>query len=349
MQLANLPEQTGEMWRYTSFEKFPYEKLKKGTPAPIVVSGKGFEKAEIKGFEKFLIDKDSVSEFVQAYSTNTEIIRIKKDTILTEPIRINYNFPADGSATAPSFIAIVEEGATVTFIENLDSKTAATVFSRVEIIAGKGSNVRFVSLQDLSRDSIYHARHRFHGHRDSVGEVVHVVCGSAVSRLDLDAKMLEPGCSWDLISVAIADGERNTNIYTSQEHCAPHCRSDLYCKAVASDSARSVYYGYIRVAEGAQKTDAYQTNRNLLLSKNARVDSVPNLEIKANDVKCSHGSSTGQVGAEEMFYLLSRGLTKDQAERLLVEGFLTDLIGRIKDKNARAEVEELVMARFHSA
>jgi Fe-S cluster assembly protein SufD len=113
-------------------------------------------------------------------------------------------------------------------------------------------------------------------------------------------------------------------------HLAPHCRSDLFTKGVIKDSARSVYYGYIRVAEGAQRTDAYQTNRNLLLSPSACADSIPNLEIKANDVRCSHGASVSSVSAEDMFYLMARGLSRNSAEELLVEGFLSELLTRVK-------------------
>jgi Fe-S cluster assembly protein SufD len=159
---------------------------------------------------------------------------------------------------------------------------------------------------------------------------MHLAIGAKLSRVDIDLKMYEPGASVDLVGAYLVDGKRHADLHPTQFHLAPHCRSDLFTKGVIKDSARSVYYGYIRVAEGAQRTDAYQTNRNLLLSPSARADSIPNLEIKANDVRCSHGASVSSVSAEDMFYLMARGLSRNSAEELLVEGFLSELLTRVK-------------------
>ncbi|RIL10198.1 MAG: Fe-S cluster assembly protein SufD [Proteobacteria bacterium] len=203
-------------------------------------------------------------------------------------------------------------------------------------------------MQRLGPASTYLARHRFHLLRDSSLNSFHLCLGGKTARLDLDCKLYQEGASADLHSLYLVDKRRHADIHTTQMHLAPNCRSDLYCKGVLKDQARSVYYGFIKVAEGAQKTDAYQTNRNLVLSHEARADTIPNLEIKANDVKCSHGASVGQVSQDELFYLMTRGLSRDRAERLLVEGFFEDLLSRLKDQALHDLVSQMILKRLYA-
>jgi len=149
-----------------------------------------------------------------------------------------------------------------------------------------------------------------------------------------------------LTALHVGDKKQHMAFHSVQSHLAPHCRSDLMCKNAMKNTARSVYYGYIRVAEKAHQTDAYQTNRNLLLSPLARADSIPNLEIKANDVKCSHGASVSQVSDEELFYFQSRGLTKMQAEQLLTEGFFHDVLSRLSHQPIREQLSNEVFSKL---
>ena len=129
---------------------------------------------------------------------------------------------------------------------------------------------------------------------------------------------------------------------TLQHHAAPHAYSDLLYKGALTDSAESVFRGLIRVDKGAQLTDAYQTNRNLLLSEEAGARTLPNLEIEADDVRCSHGATVGQVDPGQLFYLMSRGLSRKQAERLLVFGFFDEVLGRIPVEGVRARIREAI-------
>ena len=145
-----------------------------------------------------------------------------------------------------------------------------------------------------------------------------------------------------MLALWFGDADQRFDHHTLQNHAAAHARSDLLFKGALTGSARSVFRGLIRVAEGAQLTDAYQTNRNLLLSEDARAVTLPNLEIEADDVRCSHGATVGQVDEAQLFYLMSRGLARAEAERLLVLGFFDEVLERIPLEGVRERVRSAI-------
>jgi Fe-S cluster assembly protein SufD len=165
--------------------------------------------------------------------------------------------------------------------------------------------------------------------RDSKLDTLNVSLGGTTTRVDLNARLMGPGSNSDMLGLYFGDGDQHFDHNTSQDHVADHARSDLLYKGALAGKSRSVFRGIIRVHPGAQRTDAYQTNRNLLLSGDARADSLPNLEIQADDVKCSHAATVGQLDAEMLFYLMARGLDREQAERLVVVGFLAEVLGKL--------------------
>ena len=138
------------------------------------------------------------------------------------------------------------------------------------------------------------------------------------------------------------DERQHFHLHTLQRHLVPHTTSDLLIKSCLKDRARSVYQGLIQVSEGAQRTDAYQANRNLLLSESARADSIPGLEILANDVRCTHGATIGHVDAEQMYYLMARGLPRLEAQRLIVEGFFAPVLDRIPLEGVREQLRDAI-------
>ena len=149
-----------------------------------------------------------------------------------------------------------------------------------------------------------------------------------------------------MLALWFGDSEQHFDHHTLQHHAAPHAHSDLLFKGALTDEASSVFRGMIRVDEGAQLTDAYQTNRNLLLSEGSHATALPNLEIEADDVRCSHGATIGQVEHGQLFYLMSRGLTKQQAERLLVFGFFEEVLGRLPMVGVRQRVREAIEGKI---
>src|SRR5262249_3660517 len=142
------------------------------------------------------------------------------------------------------------------------------------------------------------------------------------------------------------DQRQHFHLHTLQRHLVDHTTSDLLIKGCLKDRARSVYPGLIQVAEGAQRTDAYQANRNLLLSDHARADSIPGLEILANDVRCTHGATIGSVDEEQMYYLLARGLHRPEAQRLIVEGFFAPVLDRIPLESVREQLRDAIQHKL---
>jgi Fe-S cluster assembly protein SufD len=142
------------------------------------------------------------------------------------------------------------------------------------------------------------------------------------------------------------DGQQHLDFDTQQNHMAPHTTSDLLFKGALVGSSRAVWQGMIYVAPGAQKTDGYQANRNLVLSKNARADSIPGLEILADDVRCTHGATVGKIDPEQIFYLLSRGISKQDATRLVVEGFFDPVMQRIPFEGVRNRFAQEILEKL---
>ena len=182
--------------------------------------------------------------------------------------------------------------------------------------------------------------------RDAELDWVAVALGSKTGKSRMESRLTGPGSRAKLTGAYVLDGAQHIDLDTTQEHDAPHATSDLFFKGVLSQQSRSVWRGVIRVAEGAQKTDAYQENRNLVLSPRAHADSIPGLEIKANDVRCTHGATIGRVDPEELYYLMSRGLDRAAAERLIVEGFFVDAFQRISSDELREQVQQALLAKL---
>ena len=158
-----------------------------------------------------------------------------------------------------------------------------------------------------------------------------------------------PGADSEMLGVYFAGSGQHLDHYTTQHHVSAQARSDVYYKGAATANGRVVYQGLIQLEPTAQKTDAYQTNRNLLLSREARAESVPQLEIAANDVRCSHGSSTAPVDEEQLFYLATRGIPRVQAQQLLVAAFLEEVLGRVPLEKLRHHIAGIIEGRLRDA
>jgi Fe-S cluster assembly protein SufD len=274
---------------------------------------------------------------------------VPKGVRLELPVRVTRWVSRSGVAVFNRTLIVAEPGSQVSYVDeilsdDLEAQTLAS--SAVEVLAEDGAQVQYVSVQRLGRGAFHQSAQRTLAKRDSTLDTLNVSLGASVARVDLSAQLMGPGANSDMLGLYFADGDQHFDHNTRQDHLAPHTNSDLLYKGALDGTSRTVFRGIIRVHKGAQRTDAYQTNRNLLLSEHARADSLPNLEIEADDVKCSHGATVGQLDGDALFYLMSRGLNRIQAERLVVLGFLGEVLGRlplggVADKVTRVIEEKL--------
>jgi Fe-S cluster assembly protein SufD len=246
-------------------------------------------------------------------------------------------------------LVVVGANASVTY---LDEYTSDPIGERLfynaatEIILKDGARLRYVSLQNWSRDVAHMNRLRAHLGKDSRLESLSVSLGADAARAEVESRLEGPGADSEMLGLYFADKGQHYNQYTLQHHAADHARSDLLFKGALRDASTAVYSGVIVVDERAQKTDAYQTNRNLLLDTESEAVSIPQLEIGANDVRCSHGSTTGPVPEDQRFYLMSRGLPPELAEHVLVTGFLYEVMSRVTLPKVAEYVERVVQAKL---
>jgi Fe-S cluster assembly protein SufD len=237
-----------------------------------------------------------------------------------------------GSSVFNHTLIVLEEQAEAFLVDAYQSETQEQptfASSVVELIMGNGSQLRYVQLQDYGRNVWNMMTERAVLGRDATLNSLHVTLGSKWSKNSIGSHLRGENALAEMLGIFFADSDQFFDHHTWQLHESPYATSDLEFKGALRDSARSVYSGLIKVFEGAQKTDAYQQNRNLVLSREARADSIPNLEIGANDVRCTHGATISQVVPEHVFYLQARGIPRTEAQKLIVEGFFRPVIDRI--------------------
>jgi len=274
-------------------------------------------------------------------------VRIPAGLQLDRPLRILV--PATERLTLPRLLIIGHEGATATVVEeHYGGLDASRVIGVSEVIVAANAHLRHVLLQHW-RDGVGgHLTTRGVVGRDASLSTVVGSFGGALTKLDLGARLTEPGARSDLAGVALGEGEQRFDHHTAHLHEARHTSSTLDFKVALSGAARSAYTGLIRVDEQAAGSDAYQENRNLLLSTQSRAHSIPELEILTDDVSCAHGATVAPVDEQQRFYLRSRGLDRRRADRLIVKGFLDGTL-RALPAAVRPTIETLVDRRLRRA
>jgi Fe-S cluster assembly protein SufD len=216
-------------------------------------------------------------------------------------------------------------------------------------MVGDRARLVYGTLQDWGRNVYHYSNHRAEIGHESELQFIHTLLGGRVTKTNAYYDLAAPGAQAFVHGFMFGDERQHFHMHTLQRHKADHCTSDLLIKGCLKDRARSVYQGLIQVDEGAQRTDAYQANRNLLLSDTARADSIPGLEILANDVRCTHGATIGTVDQEQMIYLMSRGLPAHEAQRLIVEGFFAPVIDRVPLESVRQQLRDAIQSKIGSS
>jgi Fe-S cluster assembly protein SufD len=268
---------------------------------------------------------------------------------IEKPIRIVRWISEAGSAVFPRTLIVAEAGSHAGFVEEFgspDFDRPTLACAAVEIAAAQAADLQYVALQRWGNNVRHIATQRTVAARDANLDSLVVNIGASVARLDLAASLEGPGARSDMLGLYFARGNQHFDHNTRQDHKVPHASSDLLYKGALYDRARSIFRGLIKVWPKAQRTDAYQTNRNLLLSNRAEATSLPNLEIEADDVRCSHAATVGHLDQEELFYIMSRGMPRPVAERLVVFGFLGEVFERLPMpaviEELRAAIEEKI-------
>jgi Fe-S cluster assembly protein SufD len=262
------------------------------------------------------------------------------------PFHASYEIATAGAAQQWRVIISLGEGAEATLVEEHLKGEPGYANGVAELVVAESAHLTYVVVQDRNNASLHFAAHRAEVAKDATLEWAACSTGSKTGKTRMETRLTGEGSTGRLSAVYVVDGKRHLDLDTTQEHDAPNAVSDLAFKGVLLDNARSVWRGVIRVAEGAHGTDAYQENRNLLLSPKARADSIPGLEIDTNDVRCTHGATAGPVDPMLKFYLMSRGIPAVEAERMIVEGFLEDALERIPDERIRTALTTAVMRRI---
>jgi Fe-S cluster assembly protein SufD len=249
-------------------------------------------------------------------------------------------------------IVVAEEGARASLIEEYASPSADTeAYSNAvtELFVEPAAKLEYVSLQNLSQETWHFATHHARVERDAELDWVAGGFGSKKGKTRIQNDLNGRGATSRVTGAYFADGTQHLDYDTFQEHIAPDCESDFAFKGALRDEATAVWRGMIRVEKDAQKTNAYQECRNLMLSPTTHAVPIPGLEILANDVRCTHGATVGRVNREDLFYLMSRGLKRPEAERLIVRGFFQNVLDRIELAPVRDAVTAALEARIPQA
>jgi Fe-S cluster assembly protein SufD len=280
------------------------------------------------------------------------LVHVPGDVVVDKPLYVRIANAVEGGSLFWRLLVVAEPGSRFSLVEEYASSSAdLTGYSNaaVEIVVRDGAKVEYVSVQNLSRSTWHFASHHARVERDAELDWVAAGFGSAKGKVWIRNDLAGPGATSRVTGAYFADGTQHLDYDTYQEHIAPNTTSDFAFKGALRDTARAVWRGMIRVEEGAQKTNAYQENRNLLLSKTAHADSIPGLEILANDVRCTHGATLGQVDRDQLFYLMTRGLTRAEAERLIVRGFFQNVLDRVELEPVRDALADALEARIPQA
>jgi Fe-S cluster assembly protein SufD len=274
---------------------------------------------------------------------------VPKGVRIHKPIRVARYLTRGGIAVLPRTLIVAEPAVTVGFVEEFmspDFKEATLSIGAVEVIANHNAHVQYVALQSWGQGVRHIATQRTIAGRDANVDTLVVNLGASVARVDLAASLEGPGARSDMLGLYFAQGKQHFDHNTRQDHKVPHATSDLLYKGALYDSTRAIFRGIIKVFPKAQRTDAYQTNRNLLLSDKAEATSLPNLEIEADDVRCSHAATVGHLDKEELFYIMSRGISRREAERLVVFGFFGEVLERLPMPQVVSELRAAIAERI---
>ncbi len=295
-------------------------------------------------------DEGKFAGLAASMSQSGVLVYVPRGVVVDQPLHSIFWGPGSRLGYFSHLMVYVDEGASLTYVHESASDTepeGQTLHAGIlELFVGPGANLRFVELQSWGEHvwNFTHARARVE--RDANLDWIFGAIGSRLTKNFTDLDLVGSGASGRVSGFYFTDGVQHMDLDTQQNHLAAHTTSDLLYKGALMDRSRSVWQGMIYVAPGAQKADGYQANRNLALSPNSRADSIPGLEILADDVRCTHGATVGKIDPDHVFYLRSRGIPYEQAERLIVEGFFDPIMQRIPFEGVRSRFQDAILHKM---
>jgi Fe-S cluster assembly protein SufD len=299
-----------------------------------------------------LTDDNAFAALNQAFFHDGGFVYVPAGVSIAEPIQFVFISTAKqgGETIQPRNLIIAEANSRATIIESYLSTHNAAYFTNAvtEIAAGDNATLEHVKFQDEAADAFHLATIAGKLGRASHVKIHSFALGAKLSRTSIRANLAGEGLECILNGLYLTRDEQLADHHMIVEHAQPHCASHEYFNGILDDKSRGVFHGRILVRKIAQKTDAKQTNKNLLLSDNATADTKPQLEIYADDVKCTHGATIGQLNDESIFYLRSRGIGADNARRMLIHAFAGEIIARVKHDAVREELDKLVWNRLEA-
>jgi len=283
-----------------------------------------------------------------AFVSDGAFVHVPAKATVAEPIQLLFLASGKPVVTHPRNLVVIEREARASIVETYASLSHGPYWTNsvTEVVVGEAGRVDYHRVQRESARAYHVATTQTHQSRDSTVNLHSVAFGAKLARHDIGSVMAGPGGRLILNGLYLLAGEQHADHHTTIDHAADHCASHEYFNGVLDDKSRGVFTGRIIVRPGAQKTDSKQTNNNLLLSADAHADSQPQLEIYADDVKCTHGSTVGPLDPRALFYLRSRGLGEREARRLLTYGFAAEILGRMEVATLRAQLDGIVRGRL---
>ncbi|HVE58203.1 MAG TPA: Fe-S cluster assembly protein SufD [Pyrinomonadaceae bacterium] len=332
------PTPRDEEWKYTNVAEIQNSKFK------IQNSERESETSEL--LKQFDFERNGFTALHLAFA-DVVLVTIPKETSIEKPIEFNFNAD-EKTANFPHIIVVAEAGSKATIIEYYESKGASFTNSGVQIFVEDNANLTHYRVQRESAESYHVGTTEITLKRGSLYNSTNINLGAKLSRHDVHLKFTEEGGECFVDGLYMLNGDQHADTHSTIDHAVPNCASHQNYKGVLNDRSRGVFNGKVFVRENASGTDAQQSNKNLLLSNDARVDTKPQLEIYNDDVKCAHGATVGQLEEEELFYLLSRGLNESLARNLLTYGFAEEIVNKIEIESIKKQLDEAVLNRLNT-
>ncbi len=294
------------------------------------------------------LGSDKFAALHTAFIRDGAFVYVPKGVELTAPIVITHIAAGAGAAVFPHTLVVADDNAKVTVVDYFISADNGAHFAcgANDLYAGHGAQLSYIGAQNWSRTSSSFQFNSTIARRDARVQSLNLHLGARQARHESLSQLQAPGAFSEMLALTVAGSQQEFDQRTLQIHQAPNTKSDLLYKNTLRDQAKTIFSGLIVVDPDAQKTDAYQSNRNLMLSEEAEANSLPGLEIQANDVRCTHGATSSRIDPEQEFYLQSRGIAKQMADELLTFGFFEDVLNRLTSEELHEALRNLVQTQF---